>query len=71
MIEYALQLWDFHIWAIVALVAAAVAIVSIVADRRRQRRSKLEQVGFMPWTGISVGAMMVALVSLALAIKAG
>ncbi len=65
------QLWDFHIWTVVTAIAALVAAASIFADRRRQRRKLLESVGFMPWTGISVMAMLVTVVSLALAIKAG
>lgn len=71
MSEFLLQAWDFHIWALIAPIAALVALASIIADRRRQRRTRIEQVGFMPWTGISVAAVLVTLVSLALAIKAG
>ncbi len=65
------QLWAFHIWAVVAVGAAILSAFSIFADRRRHRRTQIEQVGFMPWTGISVLAIMVTLLSTALAIKAG
>jgi hypothetical protein len=70
MIESLRQIWDFNVWALIAPMSAAVALTSIVADRRRQRRDRLDQVGFMPWTGITVGAVLVTLVTLALAIKA-
>jgi hypothetical protein len=63
--------WDFHMWTVIAIGAVVMAIVSIVADRQRQRRIKLDHVGFIPWTGISVGAILLALVAAALAIKTG
>lgn len=71
MQDYILELWDFHIWTIIAALAAIVSTVSIFADRRRHRRTRMEQVGFMPWTGISVFAIMVTLMATALAIKTG
>lgn len=71
MQEFLTQLWDFQIWTVVAIAGAMVAVVSIIADRRRHRRTNMENVGFMPWTGISVLSIMVTLLSTALAIKAG
>jgi len=71
MQEYLIQLWDFHMWTVVAVAGAALSGISIVADRRRHRRTNIERVGFMPWTGISVLSIMVTLLSTALAIKAG
>ena len=71
MQDYLAELWAFHIWTVIAFAGAIVSAVSIFADRRRHRRTQIEQVGFMPWTGISVFAIMVALMSTALAIKAG
>ena len=71
MQDYLLELWDFHIWTVIAAVAAIVSAISIVADRRRHRRIRMEQVGFMPWTGISVFAIMATLMATALAIKTG
>jgi hypothetical protein len=47
------------------------AVVSIVADRRRQRRTRIERVGFMPWTAISLFSIGLTLISVALAIKQG
>jgi hypothetical protein len=69
--DYLRQLWDFHIWTVIALLAAMVTLLSIWADRRRQRRALLEAVGFMPWTGISVMATLVTVIAIALALKQG
>jgi hypothetical protein len=71
MQEYLSQLWDFHMWTVVAVAGAILSGISIVADRRRHRRTNIERVGFMPWTGLSVLSIMVTLLSTALAIKAG
>jgi hypothetical protein len=71
MQDYLLELWDFHIWTVIAVAGAILSAISIFADRRRHRRARIEQVGFMPWTGISVFAIMVTLMATALAIKAG
>jgi hypothetical protein len=68
---YLIQLWDFHIWTVVAGAGAMCSTISIFADRRRQRRTNIERVGFMPWTGISIFSIMVTLLATALAIKSG
>ena len=71
MQDYLAELWTFHIWTVIAVGGAILSATSIFADRRRHRRTRIEQVGFMPWTGISVFAVMVTLMATALAIKAG
>jgi hypothetical protein len=71
MVEYLQQAWDFHIWVVVAITGAAVAVISSVADWRRQRRKRLDAVGFMPWTAISLFSIGLTFVSVAFAIKAG
>lgn len=58
-----MQLWGY------AGAAAAVAVVAGVADRKRQRRLDLDRVGFMPWTLITLFAVMAALVLSAAALK--
>jgi hypothetical protein len=71
MLVEIIRYWDFHMWSVIAVLAAAMALTSILADRRRNKRMVLENVGFMPWTGISVMATLVTVMSVALAIKAG
>jgi hypothetical protein len=71
MLTEIIRYWDFHMWTVIAVLAGVTAFTSILADQRRNKRIKLENVGFMPWTGISVMATLVTVVSLALAIKAG
>ena len=71
MLAEFIRYWDFHMWSVIAALAAMLAAVSVLADRRRNKRVVIENVGFMPWTGISVMATLVTVMSVALAIKAG
>lgn len=71
MLDYLQQLWDFHIWVVIAALGALTAAFSIWADRRRSKRKQMERIGYIPWTGISMLAIGVTLISLALALKAG
>jgi hypothetical protein len=66
-----IELWDNHGWAIVACGFALVATIAIFADRRRAKRHKIDDVGFMPWTGITVFAMLATLIAAILEIKLG
>lgn len=50
--------------AVAGALAAALALVAWVGDHRRIRRRQLDQVGFMPWTGIFFWALMAAVVLL-------
>jgi hypothetical protein len=50
--------------AVAGACAAVLALVAWVADYRRMRRKQLDQVGFMPWTGIFFWALMMAVVLL-------
>jgi hypothetical protein len=60
----------FHsLWGQLALVMSAVAGTAALADARRMRRSDFDRVGFMPWTGISMIAVMVAVFAAAFALK--
>ncbi len=60
---------DDHLWVVIASAAALVAAISMLADRRRHKRTDLEDVGFMPWTGISIFAILVTVLATAFAIK--
>jgi hypothetical protein len=52
-------------------ISAALVLVSSLADRRRNRRANINDVGFMPWTAITVMSVLVAVIAAALAIKVG
>jgi hypothetical protein len=71
MLAEFIRYWDFHMWTVIAALSALLSLISILADRRRSKRTVLENVGFMPWTGISVMATLATVVSIALAIKQG
>lgn len=51
--------------------AVGVAALSSLADRRRNKRSDPDKVGFMPWPLIMILAMITATVFAALALKIG
>ena len=55
--------------AVAGSVAAALAVLAWLADHRRMRRSNPDDVGFMPWTGIFVVALLAACVLLGLAAR--
>jgi hypothetical protein len=69
MISILNTIWDNHFWEIAASCCAALVAVSAFADRRRNRRIRLEDVGFMPWTGITVMSVLLTVVAIAFAIK--
>jgi len=49
--------------------SAALAAFSSFADWKRQRRSDLDQVGFMPWTSLSLIGIVATMIFVALALK--
>lgn len=69
MIYFDPEYWADHMIMAVAIVAATCVLISIFADKRRQRRVSMDQVGFMPWTAITVFSVLVAVIATALAIK--
>lgn len=71
MAMFTSSFWNSHIWGAAALTSVIVILISSLAERRRHRRAKIDDVGFMPWTGITVMAVMVAVIATALAIKTG
>ena len=58
-----------HLWTAIAVLSGVVVVVSSIADRRRNRRTNIDDVGFMPWTAITVFAVLATVISAALAIK--
>ena len=63
--------WDNHVWIASSMMSALLVLVSTVADRRRQKRKRIDDVGFMPWTGITVISVLAMVITVAFAIKAG
>ncbi|WAC24349.1 hypothetical protein [Blastomonas sp. SL216] len=60
----------FHsLWGQLALVMSALAGTAAFADAQRMRRSDFDRVGFMPWTGIAMISVMVAVFATAFALK--
>ncbi len=54
----------------VSAASAAIAVVAEVADYRRRHRRDVDKVGFMPWRGIALTAVTVALFAAAFGLKA-
>jgi hypothetical protein len=61
--------WQDHFWAGLSVASALLVLISSIADRRRHRRTKLDQVGIMPWTAITVFSVLITVLAAALAIK--
>jgi hypothetical protein len=60
---------DRTFWELIAAASVLTVMISGFADRRRSKRKDINQVGFMPWTAITVFAVMAVLLATALAIK--
>ena len=69
MSSFTLMHWQDHFWAGLSAFSALLVLISSVADRRRHRRAKLDQVGIMPWTAITVFSVLITVLAAALAIK--
>lgn len=61
--------WHDHFWTAVSVALALLVLVSSLADRRRHKRININDVGFMPWTAITVFSVLGTVLSAALAIK--
>ena len=65
-----LQVFDsFSLWGELAAAAVVIAVAASVAEHRRDNRADIDKVGFMPWTTITMLAILTALISGALAFK--
>ena len=49
MSSFTLMNWQDHFWTSLSAASALLVLISSVADRRRHKRTKLDQVGIMPW----------------------
>jgi hypothetical protein len=67
--DWLFEIWDDHFWVIAAIFCALIVLVSIIADRHRHNRTRIEDVGFMPWTGMTVSGVILTVISIAFAIK--
>ncbi len=56
-------------WGGIAVGAIVVAIIASFAERRRNNRMDVDQVGFMPWTLILVLSVLAAVFAASLALK--
>ena len=61
--------WQDHVWTVVSLLSASLVAFSSFADRRRHKRTNIEDVGFVPWTIITLLSVLCTVLSAALAIK--
>lgn len=61
--------WQNHFWTALSIACALLVVISSYADRRRQRRKNIEDVGFVPWPTITVFSVLGTVLSAALAIK--
>jgi hypothetical protein len=52
-----------------AAVSAGIAAWAAIADRRRARRTRLDEVGWVPWGGILLAALLVGAVCAGVALK--
>ncbi len=62
-------IWHDHLWTAASMLSAVVVLISSLADRRRHNRTHMDDVGFMPWTAITVFSVLATVLSAALAIK--
>jgi uncharacterized membrane protein len=49
--------------------ALIIAIIAGIADHRRNRRERLDEIGWVPWRGIQVAAVFGFLAAVILAVK--
>ena len=54
---------------VIAGASTAVAGLATLADRRRTRRDDLDKVGWIPWPGVLIAAIICAALSVALALR--
>ena len=61
---------DWIEWLLLpGLACVLLAVVAWIGDRRRQRRSNPDAVGFMPWTAVFFWSLLAAVALLGLAVQ--
>jgi hypothetical protein len=63
--------WSNHFWAAIAVFSAFLVLWSSLADRRRHRRTNIDDVGFVPWTAITILSVLSTVIAAAFVIKGG
>lgn len=61
--------WSNHFWVAIAALSGVIVVISSIADRRRHQRTDMNNVGWVPWTAITVFAVLSTVLAAALAIK--
>lgn len=56
--------------ALASAAACALTAIAWVGDRRRMRRADMDRVGLMPWTSLFFWALLLAVILLAMTVKA-
>lgn len=51
---------DAEIAAIWACGFLLLAVIAFIAERRQGKRLQIEKVGWVPWTGVFLGSLMIA-----------
>ena len=59
------QHWHWYAGGVALLIAVAAGM----ADHRRHKRDRLDDIGWVPWRGIQVGAVFALLLVLILGLK--
>jgi hypothetical protein len=59
----------FETMRAIALSAGCLALLAWFGDRRRIRRRDLDAVGWVPWTSVFFGSLMIAVIALGLAAR--
>ncbi len=67
--EFIAEIIDHHFWSVAAAAAIISVAISIFFEKRRSNRPHLDDVGIMPWTGITVLSTLLSVVAAAFAIK--
>ena len=70
MAWFASAIAGLQFWTSMSIISALVVVISSIADWKRTRRRDINAVGFMPWTAITLFAVLAAVISAALALRA-